>query len=93
MATKGATQPAARELYSFGAKYTIAPESSNRNLIDDASCFLGPIISTINMLAIELWEDGSQIQANPRDAASMLWGVFHQLGMIKGIIDAVEVKS
>ena len=92
MATKGATQPAARELYSLSAKYTINPESRNRDLMDDASCFLDSILSTINVIAIELGDDGSQMQANPRDAGSMLWGVFHQLGMVKGIVDAVGVK-
>lgn len=92
MAAKGATQSAVHELYSFGAKYIIDPESHNRDLMDDASCFLDSIISTINVLAIELGTDGSQLAECPREAGRMLWGVFHQLGMVKGIVDAVEVK-
>lgn len=92
MAPKGATQPAARKLYSLSATYTIDPESCNRDLMNDASCFLASILSTIDVLACELGDDGSQMQANPRDAANMLWGVFYQLGMVKGIVDAVEVK-
>lgn len=93
MASESVTQPAMRELYSFGAKYTIDPGSRNRDLIDDASCFLASIISTVNTLAIELGDEGSNLAADPKVVGSMLWGVFHQLGMVKGIVDALEVQS
>jgi len=92
MAKENVTQPTTRELYSFGARYTIAAESGNRDLIGDASCFLDSIITTVNTLAIELGDEGSNLAADPKAVGSMLWGVFHQLGMVKGIVDAMEVQ-
>jgi len=89
---ESATRPAPRELYSFGARYMIASESRNRDLRDDASCFLDSIITTVNTLAIELGDEGSNLAADPKAVGSMLWGVFHQLGMVKGIVDAMEVQ-
>jgi len=93
MSIESANQVPAREIYSFGAKYLIATESSGREMRDDASCFLSSIISTINTLAVELDEDDSRLQNSPKAVASMLWGVFHQLGMVKGVVDAMQVDA
>jgi len=96
MATESVTNSAAttpKEFFEFSAKYLIHPESTSRDLLDDAQCWLSAAIATVNTLAIELHDEGSQMQANPRDAAKMLWGVFHLLEMVNGAIGAAHVPK
>lgn len=54
---------------------------------------LGPVISTMNLLAIELGDEGSDLVVNPTEASSMLWGVMHQLNAVKALVEEMEAKS
>ena len=78
---------------AFSAKYSFAPDARAVDLATDAGCMLGPVISTVNLLAIELEDKEGDLCANPSEAASMLWGVMHQLNAIKALVQEMEAKS
>jgi hypothetical protein len=86
-----AARPA--EFFSSSATYLIHPDTDAKDLLDDAGAWLDSVKATVNHIAIELGDDGSQMHVNPRDAARMLWGVFHTLGMIEGAVQAARGRT
>lgn len=81
-----------QELFSFGGRYLVAPEATSGLLLDDAGCWTTAASEIVNVLAIELDDDGSDLAANPRSASRMLWGVFHLLEMVQGAITTAQLR-
>ena len=79
--------------FSFGAPYLIDPNASNAALLDDAQCWIAAATEIVNTLAIELGEDGSNTQANPKAAGRMLWAAFHLLEMVDGAVGAARAAE
>jgi hypothetical protein len=78
---------------SLYANYLIDPSSKQTDLQDDVALLFEGVIGTVDVLANGLCEEGSDMAANPRQVASVLWGLLPQLKMIKGIVSALEVRS
>lgn len=77
-----------QEFFSLNGTYLIAPDATRLDLVDDAQCWLGAATEIVNTLAIELGNESSNMHADPKSAARMLWGAFHLLGMVDGAIGA-----
>lgn len=82
-----------QELFALNSTYLISPGATSDELLDDAGCFLDAVSATVNTLASGLINAGSDINANPQTAGSMLWGVLHQLEMVNNMIAAAQVRA
>ena len=82
----------AAELCALNGRYTIPASVKAGDLLNDVGCWLDSTIATVNLLAIELGNDGSDLSANPREAGKMLWGVFHMLEMTRGAVGASHAR-
>jgi hypothetical protein len=81
------------EFFAFNASYLINPNTTNAALLDDAQCWIDAAREIVNTLAIELGQDGSNTQADPKAAGRMLWGAFHLLEMADGAIGAARTAD
>lgn len=90
MANESVTEAAPREFFSFNGSYLIHPKTDAYDLMNDVSCWLDAAKEIVNEVAMELTNEGSQMQANPVTAGKMLWGAYHLLQMIDGAVDKVN---
>ncbi len=74
--------------FHLNADYHVAPEATGEALLEDAGRFLECASEAVNFAAIGLMDGDSELYANPKSAASMLFGVYHTLLMAKGAIEA-----
>jgi hypothetical protein len=88
MASKSVTVSNPTELFSLNGSYLVHPDTTQKDLLEDAHCWLSAAIATVNEVAIGLTSGGSDMLANPREAGKMIWGVFHALEMVDGAIRA-----
>lgn len=74
--------------FHLNADYHVAPEATGRELLEDAHCLLNCARETVNFAAIGLMDGDSELSANPKAVASMLFGVYHTLLMAQGATEA-----
>jgi hypothetical protein len=82
-----------KRFLAFNASYELTSDVTANDMAIDAGNILDSLIATVNTLASELGDDGSQMQANPNDAAKMLWGVMFQLQIAHDLVGSIEGKT
>lgn len=91
--TQVASGASERPVLSLNVHYLADPSAKPGDLRDDASMLLEGVIGTIDILANGLSDEGSDMAANPRQVATVLFGLWNQLRLINGIVCAVEVRN
>ena len=81
-----------RPVFSVNASYLISPASSQADVQNDASMLLEGVIGTLDVLANGLFDESSDMAANPAQTATVLFSLWTQLRMVKGLVDAIEVR-
>lgn len=82
-------KPSPGEFFSLNGVYTIAPETSEGNLFDDANCLLGQAQTIIQTVIEGMSNPGSQMTANAqKDVPSLLFSALHQLEMVENLVNA-----
>ncbi len=81
-----------RGLFNDG-RYLISPNTTATDLLEDASCWVSAAESTVTTLAMELCQEGSDMEANPRAVSNMLFGVTYLLRMTEAAISASNSKE
>ncbi|KGM54661.1 hypothetical protein N800_06685 [Lysobacter daejeonensis GH1-9] len=61
-------------------------------LHDEFTCLMSEATSIINTLAIDLGEDGSQMQANPKEAAQMLWSALRTMELATSVAKSLDPR-
>jgi len=91
MATKNVTTSTLRPLPFFGlaASYSIDPNNLPGDLADDATALLSSVHAVLDAVTDGLCDDGSQMQANPKDVAALLFGAQYQLRMVENLVKAI----
>ena len=86
------TQEKAGELKFFGinARYLIAQDATPEDLLADASCLGEGVDASLQVLIDGLSDDGSQTQANLKDAVSLLYAVMFQVQMMRNLAAGAE---
>lgn len=82
-----------KSVLAFSASYEITPDVSVSDMATDAGCILDSLIATVNTIAIELGDEGGQMQANPAVVGKILWGVMFQLQVVNGLVESIERKT
>lgn len=75
-------------LWSMNASYNVDPAALPVDLLNDAVAMLAAAIATTELVACELGNSGSQLAANPGDAAAVLGGSQAQLEIARGMVEA-----
>jgi len=75
------------------ASYRIEPGGRPSGYVSDSKVFAEYALEMIEHLAEELYEEGSQLAANPRSASTMLWGASQHLRMALAAIAASEISA
>ncbi len=82
-----------KSFLAFNASYELTPDVSVNDMAIDAGNILDSLVATINTLAIELGDEGSQLQANPAAVGKMLWGAMFQLQIAHDLVGSIERKT
>lgn len=79
------------ELLAFNGHYTVPANNTREDLLNDAGCFMA---SAMAQLRAELTvADGPEIQAVASELPERLYGVYHLLQMVQGIIEAAHLRD
>lgn len=76
------------EFFSLNGSYTVAEGTSPQTLLEDAGCLAECVDGALQALIDGLSSDGSQLQANPKDAVKILFGVMYQVQMMGNLAGA-----
>lgn len=83
-----------RELFSLNGRYTIAPETTAANMLNDVACLLEASTATIQAIIDGIGDESSQMAANAsKDVPRMLFGVLYQLEMVGNLTEASFPKA
>jgi hypothetical protein len=80
--------PRESTLWSLSATYHVATDATPDALLNDALALLPAAIATLELATLALSDRGSQLSANPPDAADVLAGTQTQLELARGMIEA-----
>lgn len=74
------------ELFSFNGHYSVPGDNTRHRLLDDAGCFMA---SALALLRKELEvADSPRVKAVEPELAERLWGAYHLLQMVAGVVEA-----
>lgn len=78
-----------RELFSLNGRYTIAPETTAANMLNDVGCLLESVDTVIEAVIDGLEDEGGQMIVDAhRMVPRMLYGVRYQLEMVRNMVNA-----
>jgi hypothetical protein len=74
------------ELFAFNGHYSVPGDNTRHSLLNDAGCFMA---SALALLRKELEvADSPRVKAVEPELAERLWGAYHLLQMVAGIVEA-----
>lgn len=80
---------APKELFSWNARYLIAPDAASASLMDDVTIFLDSACALAKTVAAEV--DGTAAERNP-DTASLAYLLYQTIQMASGSFVAAHSK-
>ena len=78
-------------LLKAAAIYTVDRSATCLQVRDDASIWLLNAVQMVRNVAMQLHEEGSDLQANPKDAAHILYGIATLIELSANVVSA-DVK-
>ena len=82
-----------RELFSINARYLIDPSATHESLANDIGCLIESTYAGIELVIEGLSDAGSGMRADPKFATDLLYGLQHNLCMVKGISAALSLRE
>jgi len=85
-----ASDIAAPQFFALNARYTVAPDATAGELLNDAGCFLESVHQTLLSLAMELTDRRSTVSTNSEATAAMLFGASYLTEMARSAVEAAK---
>jgi len=89
-----ATQAPDRKLLAINGRYTIAPETTSADMLNDVHCLLESADAVVDAVIEGMEDEGGQMIANAHQMVPrMLYGVRYQLEMVRNLVAAAHVAT
>jgi len=82
----------ASRFFSLYNQYLVEPSARPTDVIDDIHLLLEPVMASIDLLASSMTDEDGDIADNPKIVGRVLRGLFYQLRMVDGLLNAIEVR-
>src|SRR5690606_35258329 len=79
-----------QQFFDNNGRYVVAPGTSPYDLLDDVACFAECAGGALQAIIDGMSSEGSQLQANPQDAAKLAFGVLYHVQMMASLAEAAR---
>lgn len=85
--------PRTSRFFSLYNQYLVEPTADSVDVVDDIHLLLEPVMASIDLLASSMTDENGDIADNPKIVGRVLRGLFYQLQMVDGLLNAIEVRK